>query len=62
MSAEMDGLIWKESWNEKETASRWGEDMNIFLGLILVCVGVLIGILIVALMSANDDRRNDHDD
>ena len=36
--------------------------MNIFIGLILVCVGVLIGILIVALMSANDDRRNDHDD
>ena len=58
----MEGLIWKESWNEKETASWWGEDMNIFIGLILICVGVLIGILIVALMSANDDRRNDHDD
>ncbi len=36
--------------------------MNIFIGLILICVGVLIGILIVALMSVNDDRRNDHDD
>lgn len=31
--------------------------MDIFLGLILVCVGVLIGILIVALMSANDEDR-----
>lgn len=47
----------KVNRNEKETASWWGEDMDIFLGLILVCVGVLIGILIVALMSANDEDR-----